>query len=171
MPPRIGSRSKARIRSCTGTCGLSRSPDRPALHYVLFVLPTFTSGRISGAISSPPWSALTYDTGLGGFRTGITEEQLRDAPEFSDDSWTDRNWETRTHQHYGASPYWGAQEQRSRGTFHADNLMAFRRAARPHTGPLALWRILGIRPNTVSVCVGTADQRANWSVVLRELRR
>jgi hypothetical protein len=118
-----------------------------------------------------PWSALTYDTGLGGFRTGITEEQLRDAPEFSDDSWTDRNWETRTHQHYGASPYWGAQEQRSRGTFHADNLMAFRRAARPHTGPLALWRILGIRPNTVSVCVGTADQRANWSVVLRELRR
>ena len=55
-----------------------------------------------------PWSALKYDTGLGGFRTGITEEQLRDAPEFSDDSWTDRNWETRTHQHYGASPYWGA---------------------------------------------------------------
>jgi hypothetical protein len=38
-----------------------------------------------------PWSALTYDTGLGGFRTGITEEQLRDAPEFSDDSWTDRS--------------------------------------------------------------------------------
>ena len=27
---------------CTGTCGLSRSPDRPALHYVLFALPTFT---------------------------------------------------------------------------------------------------------------------------------
>ena len=25
------------------TSGLSRSPDRPALHYVLFVLPTFTS--------------------------------------------------------------------------------------------------------------------------------
>jgi hypothetical protein len=45
-----------------------------------------------------PWSTLKYDTGLGGFRTGITEEQLRDAPEFSDDSWTDRNWETRTHQ-------------------------------------------------------------------------
>ena len=55
-----------------------------------------------------PSDALTYDTGLGGFRTGITEEQLRDAPEFSDDSWTDRNWETRTHQHYGANPYWGA---------------------------------------------------------------
>jgi hypothetical protein len=34
-----------------GTCGLSRSPDRPALHYVLFALPTFTSRRVSGAIS------------------------------------------------------------------------------------------------------------------------
>ena len=52
-----------------------------------------------------PWSALNYDTSLDGCRTGITEEQLREAPEFSDDSWTGRDWETRTHQHYGASPY------------------------------------------------------------------
>jgi sporulation protein YlmC with PRC-barrel domain len=29
-----------------------------------------------------PWGALTFDTSLGGFRTNITEEQLRDAPEF-----------------------------------------------------------------------------------------
>jgi PRC-barrel domain len=55
-----------------------------------------------------PWSALKYDTALGGFRTGITESQLKDAPEFSDDSWGDREWETRTHEHYGARPYWGA---------------------------------------------------------------
>ena len=54
-----------------------------------------------------PWSALKYDTALGGYRTGIREEQLRDAPVFSDDSWTDRDWETRTHQHYGSPPYWG----------------------------------------------------------------
>lgn len=54
-----------------------------------------------------PWSALKYDTHLGGFRTGITEEQLRDAPAFSDDSWHDRDWEKRTHQHYGAPHYWG----------------------------------------------------------------
>ena len=54
-----------------------------------------------------PWSALKYDTNLGGYRTGITEAQLRDAPEFSDDSWEDRDWETRTHQHYGAPTYWG----------------------------------------------------------------
>jgi hypothetical protein len=78
------------------------------------------SGRVSYAVMSfggflglghshypIPWSALKYDTALGGYRTGITEGQLRDAPEFSDDSWEDRDWETRTHEHYGASPYWG----------------------------------------------------------------
>jgi hypothetical protein len=53
-----------------------------------------------------PWGALTYDTSLGGFRTNITEQQLRDAPEFSDDSWQDRDWEARTHQYYGTSEYW-----------------------------------------------------------------
>jgi sporulation protein YlmC with PRC-barrel domain len=53
-----------------------------------------------------PWGALTYDTQLGGFRTNITEQQLKDAPEFSDDSWGDRDWETRTHKHYTAPNYW-----------------------------------------------------------------
>jgi hypothetical protein len=53
-----------------------------------------------------PWGALRYDKSLDGYRTGITEAQLRDAPEFSDDSWTDRSWETRTHKYYGASTYW-----------------------------------------------------------------
>jgi len=54
-----------------------------------------------------PWAALKYDTNLGGYRTGITEGRLRDAPEFSDDSWEDRDWETRTHEHYGVPGYWG----------------------------------------------------------------
>lgn len=54
-----------------------------------------------------PWTALTYDLKQGGYRTGITEEQLRNAPEFSDDSWTDRAWEVRTHEHYDAPGYWG----------------------------------------------------------------
>ena len=53
-----------------------------------------------------PWGALSYDTQLGGFRTNITEQQLKDAPEFSDDSWGDRDWETRTHKHYTAPNYW-----------------------------------------------------------------
>ena len=53
-----------------------------------------------------PWSALTYDTTLDGFRTAVTDAQLRDAPAFSDDSWSDRSWETQTHKHYGAPIYW-----------------------------------------------------------------
>jgi sporulation protein YlmC with PRC-barrel domain len=48
-----------------------------------------------------PWAALTYDRLLGGFRTNITEEQLKDAPEFSADAWEDRDWAARTHRHYG----------------------------------------------------------------------
>jgi len=53
-----------------------------------------------------PWGALTYDTSLNGFPTNITEQQLKDAPEFSDDAWQNRDWETRTHMHYGTSNYW-----------------------------------------------------------------
>jgi uncharacterized protein YodC (DUF2158 family) len=55
-----------------------------------------------------PWSALEYDTSLQGYRTGITEAVLREAPNVSDDSLMDRNWETRIHQHYDAPTYWGS---------------------------------------------------------------
>jgi hypothetical protein len=53
-----------------------------------------------------PWNALKFDKSLGGFLTNITEQQLKDAPTFSDDSWQDRDWETRTHQYYRTTPYW-----------------------------------------------------------------
>lgn len=53
-----------------------------------------------------PWPALKYDTELGGYRTGITESQLNDAPQFSDDSWGDRDWETKVHTHYKVPYYW-----------------------------------------------------------------
>lgn len=35
-----------------------------------------------------------------------TQQQLEAALEFSDDSWSDRDWEMRVHQHYSARPYW-----------------------------------------------------------------
>jgi sporulation protein YlmC with PRC-barrel domain len=54
-----------------------------------------------------PWAALKYDPKLGGYITGITEEKLKDAPAFSDDAWSDRNWEAQVHKHYNAPPYWG----------------------------------------------------------------
>ena len=53
-----------------------------------------------------PWSSITYDKGRNGYTTNVTEQQLRDAPEFSDDSWKDRDWETRMHRHYNVQPYW-----------------------------------------------------------------
>src|SRR6476659_9780837 len=53
-----------------------------------------------------PWAALKYDTKLGGYVTGVTEKQLQDAPAFSDDSWSNRNWEAQTYKHYNVPPYW-----------------------------------------------------------------
>jgi sporulation protein YlmC with PRC-barrel domain len=53
-----------------------------------------------------PWSALNYDTEKGGYRTSITENQLRDAPEYRDDAWEDRDWERKTHEYYRVQPYW-----------------------------------------------------------------
>jgi hypothetical protein len=77
------------------------------------------SGRVTYAVMSfggflglghshypVPWGALKYDTNLNGYVTGITEQQLKDAPAFSDDSWTDRNWEAQTYKHYEVMPYW-----------------------------------------------------------------
>jgi hypothetical protein len=77
------------------------------------------SGRVAYAVMSfggflglghshypVPWGALTFDTSLDGYRTNITEQQLKDAPEFSDDTWGDRDWEIRTHKHYTAPHYW-----------------------------------------------------------------
>jgi hypothetical protein len=37
-----------------------------------------------------PWQSLKYDTRLGGYRTGITEDRLRGAPKYRNDS--DWNW-------------------------------------------------------------------------------
>jgi sporulation protein YlmC with PRC-barrel domain len=54
-----------------------------------------------------PWDALKYDSDLDGYRTDITEEQLQNAPAYSDDdSWADRDWETQLHKYYNVPPYW-----------------------------------------------------------------
>jgi hypothetical protein len=37
-----------------------------------------------------PWQSLKYDTRLGGYVTGVTESQLRDAPRYGNDN--DWNW-------------------------------------------------------------------------------
>jgi sporulation protein YlmC with PRC-barrel domain len=52
-----------------------------------------------------PWNAFGYNTTLGGYETQISEQQLRDAPEFSDDSFTSPEWERKIHTHYGVDGY------------------------------------------------------------------
>lgn len=53
-----------------------------------------------------PWNSLSYDNEREGYIADIIEQQLQDAPKFSDDSWSDRDWEKRVHEHYHARPYW-----------------------------------------------------------------
>jgi PRC-barrel domain len=58
---------------------------------------------------SIPWGKLTYDTNLGGYRTDVTENQLRGAPAFSRDrnwNWSDRSREQELHNYYRAPYYW-----------------------------------------------------------------
>jgi hypothetical protein len=56
-----------------------------------------------------PWRKLDYDTSLEGYRTNITEEQLRSAPRFSRDrghDWSDRQSEQELHDYYQVTSYW-----------------------------------------------------------------
>ena len=56
-----------------------------------------------------PWNKLEYDTSLGGYRTDITEEQLKGAPSFYRDreyDWSDRARERELHDYWGSSYYW-----------------------------------------------------------------
>jgi sporulation protein YlmC with PRC-barrel domain len=53
-----------------------------------------------------PWNALPYDTHLDGFRTGITEKDLENAPAYDQNRPFDRDWETRIHDHYAVPYYW-----------------------------------------------------------------
>lgn len=53
-----------------------------------------------------PWEKLNYDTSKHGFVTDITKEEVEGAPERHDDWHADRDWERRTHEHYGVPSYW-----------------------------------------------------------------
>ncbi|WP_046869235.1 PRC-barrel domain-containing protein [Microvirga massiliensis] len=56
-----------------------------------------------------PWNKLTYDTGLGGYRTGLTEDPLWDAPSsrHRDYDWLGRQRERERHYRYSARYYGG----------------------------------------------------------------
>ena len=50
-----------------------------------------------------PWPNLKYDTRLGGYRVGVTEDQLKGAPKYSrstDWDWSDRANDQRVYDYY-----------------------------------------------------------------------
>jgi len=56
-----------------------------------------------------PWGKLDYDVELGGYRTDISETQLRDSPSFYRDrdyAWTDREREKELHGYWNTPQYW-----------------------------------------------------------------
>ena len=53
-----------------------------------------------------PWGKLRYDTSRNGFVTDITEQEVKGAPARNDNWYADRDWERRTHDHYGVPHYW-----------------------------------------------------------------
>jgi hypothetical protein len=75
------------------------------------------SGRVSYAVLSfggflgigddhypLPWESLKYDTELGGYRTGITQNQLDGAPKYAGDNgwnWDDRSRARAVDDYYG----------------------------------------------------------------------
>jgi hypothetical protein len=77
-----------------------------------------TSGKVSYAVLSfggflgigddyypLPWQSLKYDTNLGGYHTGITENQLKGAPKYSNDNswnWNDPARARSVNDYYGA---------------------------------------------------------------------
>jgi sporulation protein YlmC with PRC-barrel domain len=77
--------------------------------YVVIAFGTFFG--LGGDEYTLPWSKLHYDTDLDGFRTDITEQQVRGAPTFYRDrdyAWDDRERERELHTYWGAPIYWGS---------------------------------------------------------------
>ena len=75
------------------------------------------SDNISAFVSSPgggrgdehyplPWQSLKYDTSLGGYVTGVTEAQLKDAPHYRNDNtwnWSDPTRTRAVNDYYGVA--------------------------------------------------------------------
>ena len=54
-----------------------------------------------------PWSALTYDTGKGGYVVNVDKEHLTAAPSFGENdtpNWGDPTYGRRIEEHYGSGP-------------------------------------------------------------------
>ena len=59
-----------------------------------------------GSRSHLPWQSLKYDTNLGGYRTGLTETQLKGAPKYGNDNtwnWADPATARTVNDYYGVA--------------------------------------------------------------------
>ncbi|MCP8939079.1 PRC-barrel domain-containing protein [Alsobacter sp. SYSU M60028] len=99
------------------------SPDGTSIGSIKRLMIDKVSGKVAYAVMgfggflgmgeeeyTVPWSKLDYDTSLGGYRTDITESQLRGSPTFyrsGDYDWSDRNRERELHDYWGVPFYWG----------------------------------------------------------------
>lgn len=80
------------------------------------------SGRVTDAVISVggflgigeerhslPWSKLTYNKDVGGYRLNVTEEQLKDAPHFGktdEERPYNREYQNDVYDYWAVSPYW-----------------------------------------------------------------
>jgi PRC-barrel domain len=58
-----------------------------------------------------PWASLKYDTNLGGYRVGVTEDQLKGAPKYNRNTewdWSDRSRDKTVYDYYRAPLLWYA---------------------------------------------------------------
>jgi hypothetical protein len=91
-------------------------PDEQKIGSIERVMIEKTSGRVSYAVLGfggllgigndhypLPWNALKYDTRLGGYRTGITVDQLNGAPKYATEGswdWADQGRATAVDDYY-----------------------------------------------------------------------
>jgi hypothetical protein len=94
-------------------------PDDTKIGSIERVMIDKKSGRVSYAVLSfggflgmgddhypLPWQSLKYDTNIGGYRTGITESQLKSAPRFGNDNawnWNDPASTASINSYYGVA--------------------------------------------------------------------
>jgi hypothetical protein len=96
-------------------------PDNQKIGSIERVMIDKMSGRVSYAVLSfggflgigddyypLPWQSLKYDTGLGGYRTGVTADKLQGAPKYSNDNawnWNDPRRARAVNDYYGVSGF------------------------------------------------------------------
>jgi len=95
-------------------------PDESKIGSIERVMIDKISGRVSYAVLGfggflglgndhypLPWQSLKYDTRLRGYRTGVTEDQLRGAPRYrgeGDWNWSDAAGNRKVDDYYGVVP-------------------------------------------------------------------